>query len=198
MRLKERGFTLIEMVVVIILLAVIASITVPRAIKVSPAQQVDRAARSVMRDLEQIRMGAIAAKRTMRVRFYEADGFYSAFIDMTPDRSGTFTEVAEEVRASGLLTRGSKGGLPGVELLKGVRFGPGSATTSPLGGPIQGAIDITADNLEFNARGLVIPDGGGGVIYLVHEDEPSAVSAITISGASAFRTWRLINGAWVK
>jgi prepilin-type N-terminal cleavage/methylation domain-containing protein len=198
MRLKERGFTLIEMVVVIILLAVIASITVPRAIRVSPAQQVDRAARSLMRDLEQIRMGAIAAKRTMRVRFYESDAFYSAFIDMTADRSGTVSEVAEEVRASGLLTRGSKGGLPGVELLKGVRFGPGAATSSPLGGSIQGAIDVGADYLEFNARGLVIPDGGGGVIYLVHEEDPSAVSAITISGASAFRTFRLIEGAWVK
>ncbi len=198
MRLKERGYSLIELVVVLIVLAVIASIAVPRAIKVSPAQQVDRTARSLMRDLEQIRMGAIAAKRSMRVRFYELDDFYSAFLDMTPERAGTFAEVADEVRASRLLTRGSRGDIPGVELPTGVKFGPGSATSSPLGGPILGAIDLQADNLEFNARGLVIPEGAGGVVYLVHEDDPGAVSAVTISGASAFHTWRFIEGTWVK
>lgn len=198
MRQGKSGFTLIETVVVFIVLAVVASIAIPRAIKVSPSQQVDRAARSLMRDLEQARMRAIAAKRSVRVRFYESDDFYSAFLDMTSDRSGVFAEVAEEVRASGLLTRDAKGGLPGVELARDVEFGVGTAPGGPQGEPIAGAIGLGNDYVEFNARGLVVPEGGGGVIYLVHADDANAVSAVTISGASAFRTWRLVEGTWVK
>jgi type II secretory pathway pseudopilin PulG len=194
----KTGFTLIETFVVFIVLAVVVSIAIPRAVKVSPAQQVDRAARSLMRDLEQTRMRAIAAKRSLRVRFYESDDFYTAFLDLSPDRSAVFNEEGSEVRASGLLTRDARGAIPGVKLSGGVRFGIGSASSGPLGESVSGAIGLQDDYVEFNARGLVVPEGAGGVIYLVHEDDADAVAAVTISGASAFRTWRLIAGTWVK
>jgi prepilin-type N-terminal cleavage/methylation domain-containing protein len=198
MRLRELGFTLIEMVVVIILIAVVTSIAVPRAIKLSPMQQVDRAARSLMRDLEQVRMRAIASKRLVRVRFYEAQDFYTAFMDVSPDRSGSISEVPDEVRQSGLIRRGSSSGIPGVVLPKGVKFGAGAAASSPLGGPTAEAIDIENAFVEFDARGLVVPEGAGGVVFLMHEDDPNAVAAVTISGASAFRTWRFSGDTWVK
>ncbi|NIR45505.1 MAG: prepilin-type N-terminal cleavage/methylation domain-containing protein [Gemmatimonadetes bacterium] len=195
----ERGFTLIEVVVVIIVLAVVASITVPRAIKVSPAQKVQRAALSLTRDLEQLRMRAIAAKRRIRVHFYQPQNFYSAFMDVTTDHAGTIAETEEEARAAGLLIRGSSGGIPGVELPTGVTFGAGLATSGPLGGTIPAPIDLENGYVEFDARGMVIPPGeGGGAIYLEHEEDPNAVAVVTISGASAFRAYRYINGEWVK
>jgi prepilin-type N-terminal cleavage/methylation domain-containing protein len=199
MQRVERGFTLIEMVVVIIVLAVVASIAVPRAIRVSPSQQVERAALSLTRDLEQVRMRAIAAKRRLRVHFYRPQSFYSAFMDVTPDRDGTIAETEEEARAAGLLIRGASGGIPGVELPSDVKFGAGLATNGPLGGAISDPIDLASGYVEFDARGLVIPAGsGGGVVYLEHETDASAVAAVTISGASAFRTYRFINGEWVQ
>lgn len=194
----ERGLTLIEMVVVIIVLAVVASIAIPRAIKSNPTQQVDRAARALVRDLEQARMRAIAAKRRVRVHFYDLQNFYSAFMDTTAERLGTISETVEEVRAAGLMLRGSNAGVPGVELPKGVEFGAGAASTGPLGVTIPGAIALENDYVEFNGRGMVVPEGIGGAVYLTHKDDPEAVVAVTISGASALRAWRYIGGAWIK
>jgi hypothetical protein len=45
---------------------------------------------------------------------------------------------------------------------------------------------------------MVAPPGSGGVIYLTHEEVGSAVSAVTITGASAFRTWVFRGGEWTK
>ncbi len=97
------------------------------------------------------------------------------------------------------MIRGSSSGIPGVELPTGVMFGAGLATDGPLGEPIPEPVDLAGGYVEFDARGMVIPSGsGGGAVYLEHENDPNAVAAVTISGASAFRTYRYINGEWVK
>ncbi|KPK65411.1 MAG: hypothetical protein AMS21_04780 [Gemmatimonas sp. SG8_38_2] len=194
----RRGFTLIEMIVVMLMLAVVASVALPRAVKSSPELQVDLAARALARDLEQLRMRAIAAKRNMRVVFDESENFYTAFMDLTPERSGSFSHTDEEVRESGLLTRGSSEGVPGVRLRKNVEYGSGSASVGPQAFAADGPVNLENDRVEFDARGMVIPAGSSGVIYLVHSDEPAAVAAVTISGASAFHTWRYRGGRWIK
>jgi general secretion pathway protein H len=119
---NKLGFSLVETIVVMLLLAVVASVAVPRALKPSPNRQVELAARALARDMELLRMRAIAAKRQVRVRFYESERFYSAFMDTTALRSGSISEADAEVTASRLLTRGSKVGLPGVELPSGIQF----------------------------------------------------------------------------
>ena len=194
----SRGFTLIEIVVVMLMLGVIATITLPRAIKSSPELQVDLAARAMMRDLEQMRMRAIAAKRSVRVVIDESKNFYTAYMDVTPMRTATFSLGSNEVERSGLLTRGSSGGVPGVPLPKRVDFGTGSVSVGPQSYSASDAISLDNDWVEFDARGMVVPAGSDGVIFLVHEDEPSAIAAVTISGASAFHAWRYRGGRWIK
>jgi len=194
----SRGFTLIEIVVVMLMLGVIATITLPRAIKSSPELQVDLAARAMMRDLEQMRMRAIAAKRSVRVVFDASENFYTAYMDVTPMRTATFSLGSNEVERSGLLTRGSSGGVPGVPLPKRVDFGTGSVSVGPQSYSASDAISLDNDWVEFDARGMVVPAGSDGVIFLVHEDEPSAIAAVTISGASAFHAWRYRGGRWIK
>jgi prepilin-type N-terminal cleavage/methylation domain-containing protein len=193
-----RGFTFVEMIVVMLMLAVVASIALPRAVKSSPELQVDLAARALARDLEQLRMRAISAKRSVRVIFDESQNFYTAFMDLTPMRSGSFSLTDDEVRESGLLTRGSSGGVPGVRLRKNVEYGSGSASAGPQSFAADEPVDLENDWVEFDARGMVTPAGSSGVIYLVHSDEPAAVAAVTISGASAFNTWRYRGGRWIK
>lgn len=194
----RRGYTLVEVLIVMLLLAVALSFTMPRALKPTPRMQVTLAARSLTRDLEQVRMRAIAAKRNVRLRFDGADDFYTAFMDLTPARLGALGETAEEVRASGLLTRDAKGGIPGVRLSEGVRFGTGSAASGPQGQPASAPIVLENSRVEFDSRGLVTPVGTGGVIYLTHDQDPSVVVAVTISGASAFATWIYRGGEWSR
>lgn len=195
---SRAAFTLIELIVVMLLIAVVVTVSLPRALKPSPANQVDTSARALTRDLEQLRMRAIAAKRHVRVSFDRSGNFYTAFMDMTPARLATFSGTSEEVRASGLLARGSRAGLPGVQLARGVVFGLGDASSGPRGASASDAISLEGDQVEFDSRGLVTPPGSGGAIYLTHEDDPSAVAAVTISGASAFRTWRYRGGEWIR
>jgi prepilin-type N-terminal cleavage/methylation domain-containing protein len=196
MRRDRRGYTLIEMMVVMVLLAAVVAVAVPRGLKSSPQLQVDMAARALTRDLEKVRMRAIASKRIVRVSFVEGEGFYTAFMDLTAGRTGAIEEMAEEVHESRLLTRGSNGGLPGVELPHGVVFGGGEATVGPLDNPLSDPITLENDRVEFNSRGMITPEGTGGVIFLTHGDDPSAVAAVSISGAGAFRAWRHRNGTW--
>lgn len=193
----RQGITIIELIVVMLLMAVIASVAIPRALRPTPARQVDNAAGTLARDLEQLRMRAIAAKRSMRIRFYPSGDFYTAFMDVTPGRRHTFSESAEEVRASQLLTHGSWGASPGVPLPPGVTFGSGRASSGPHGQPLSDPISLEADQLDFDPRGMVVPEGAGGIVLLTHEDDPGSVAAVTVSGAGAIRTWRYRGGRWI-
>lgn len=178
------------------MLAVMATIVLPRALKSSPKLQVDLAARALSRDLETLRMRAIAAKRHVRVTFDSEGRFYTAFMDMTPGRLGVVAETADEVHGTGLLVRGSVGDVPVVPLPRGVVFGSGSALSGPNGADASDAIALDGSTVEFDARGMVAPPGSGGVVYLVHEDDETAVAAVTISGAGAFGVWRYEVGIW--
>lgn len=193
---KSRGFTIIEIVIVLLLFGMMTAIAVPRALKTTPRQQVDRVARQLTRDLEGARLRAMATKRIVRVSFYETRRFYAAFIDVTEGRTGEVTETAEEARDARLLARGSSGGIPGVLLPEQVEFSQGSASRGPLGGWATEPITLPDDRVEFTTRGMVRAIGGGGVVYLSHEDDPSVVAAVTISGSGAIRAWRYANGRW--
>ncbi len=195
----KRGFTIFEVVIVLVLFGVMAAVAVPRAFRVSPRQEVRQAARQMARDLEQARLRAIAAKRIVRVSFDQSKGFYAAFMDVSADRSASVSETAEEARAARFLARGSTAGIPGAELPKHVRFGFGSATQGPLDYPAGDPIILSDDRVEFDTRGMVRPVSGvrsGGAIVLTHENDPAATSAVTISGSGAFRAWDYRDGNW--
>lgn len=187
-----------ELVVVALLLGVVATIAIPRALKTTPRQELTRAARQLSRDLELVRTQAVAAKRTVRVRFWVDEGFYTAFMDVTDTRDGTINEDEDEVRGSRLITRGKYAGLPGVELPDRIEFGSGSAGTGPLGGGSGDPIPFTDDKVEFNTRGMVLPLGTQGTLFLVHEKDPTVVAAVTVSGAGAFEMWHYRNGGWER
>lgn len=193
----RQGVSLIELVVVVVVLSVVAGLAVPRGLKTSTRSRVDTAARELARDLELVRMRAITAKRIVRVSFALTEDAYTAFMDVSDDRSGAIVGTPEEVAASRLLSRGRVSGLPGVVLPDGVVFGTGVATVGPEGMPATAAVTLEGDRVEFDAGGMVRPEGVGGAIYLVHEDDPQAVAAVTVSGAGAFRAWTYVGGRWI-
>lgn len=194
-----QGVTLIELLVLLALLGAAAAYAIPRTLRTSPLTKVDRAARQLVRNLEQTRTRAMAEKRRVRVTFDAANGFYAAFIDTTPERNGTILETAEEARASKVVSDATRGGIPGIELRHGVQFGRGNVMgLGPLGEVDTDAITLDGDAVEFTARGMATPVGVNGTVYITHESDQDAVAAVTISGAGAFQSWRYREGKWVR
>lgn len=197
--MDNKGFTLIEILIVTLLIGIVASVAIPRAFRTNPERLAYRSARELANDLEQVRTSAVSAKRTLRVKFATGQRFYTAFVDTTADRTGTIDENAGEIRASRLLVRGSSGGLSGVVLPEKIVFSAGSATVGPEGRPTGGVVvSGGVDYLEFNTRGLLVPLGTSAVAYVSHSEDPSAVAAVTISGAGSFQIWRWVDGKWVR
>jgi type II secretory pathway pseudopilin PulG len=193
---RTAGFSIIDMVVVMMLIGVAVAIAMPRGIKRTPRQELNSATRQLLHNLELARTRAIAKKRPVRMRFDISKGFYTAFIDISEARSGVIAETADEARDTRLVFTAREAGIPGIELPESVEFGYGDATVSPLGEPIAGTIELEDDRVEFNGRGMVVPLGNGGTIYLTHKDHPSLVSAISISGTGAVRSWRFNEDDW--
>lgn len=195
---NDRGVTLMELIVVALLLGVVASFALPRALRTTPRQELTRVTRQLARDMEQVRTQAVASKRTVRVYFDVGNRFYTSFLDITSTRSGVIDEVEDEVRQSRLITRGKVGGLPGVSLPSRIKFGAGEASVGPYGETTADPVPFTDDRVEFNSRGMVIPLGTQGVLYLTHEDDAKVVTAVTVSGAGAFEVWHYREGSWSR
>lgn len=177
------GFTLVEMVVVLAMAAVLLAIALPQ-LRPSPTRTVQWAARQLVNDLELVRTRALATKRGVRVAFNAADA-YVGFLD--DDGDGTFAEsVAETQALRGFGTR---------TLDALVRFGRGSAPALP-GETGTGPVTFPNDRVDFDSRGITVPQGARGSIYLVHRDYPDAVAAVSISGSASFKVWAYRDGAW--
>ena len=67
---KQSGFTLIELIVIIAIVAVFAGIAVPNFLSYMPKSRLNGAARQVMGDLMAARMKAVSLNHRVKVFFY--------------------------------------------------------------------------------------------------------------------------------
>ena len=81
----RRGFTLVEMVIVIAVLAILAAVATPR-LTMSAGMRSRGAARQVVLDLELARTKALASKRIARLVFDTAGGTYTGYPTPTATR----------------------------------------------------------------------------------------------------------------
>jgi type II secretion system protein H len=68
-RLDVRGFTLVEMILVVAIIAVVSVFAVPQILSSSRQMKLSGAARQVERELQTARMKAVKSNRPIRVRF---------------------------------------------------------------------------------------------------------------------------------
>ena len=95
-RVSERGFSLIELMLVIAFAATVMAIAVPVMTDVSDSSKLNAAARELERDLQAARMKSVSANRLLRVRLNcPTAGLYrtveyvgSPSVDAAWDRAG--------------------------------------------------------------------------------------------------------------
>ncbi len=182
------GFTVIELVIVMSMMVILVGIVAPR-IRVSPTRRVQGMAHQIAGHLELARTRALGQRQLVRVVFDETGTqTYTAYVDH--DRNGSVTASngsTDEIEA--FFEFGER------ELEMFVVFGRGNASTIP-GDPSLDAITLASNTLDLSVQGVPDPWGTTGTIYLVHEDDPDAVAAISIASSGSFRAWRWFQGEW--
>jgi len=138
---KDSGFTLIELMVTIAIIAVITAITIPNIISWLPNHRLGTASRDILSVLQQVRLKAVKENADVAIQFAPGNDDYTAFLD-----------------------NGAGGGTSG----DGVQNGTERTLKNkamPVGIDLQSTtFTATADRISFNGRGLPNPSFGGRVI----------------------------------
>ena len=98
---KQSGFTLIELMVIIAIMAVSAGIAIPNFLSYMPKHRLNGAARQVMGDLMAARMKAVKLNHRAKVFFY-SDHQYKICDDA--DNNGTVADGEGEVQLRDIQT----------------------------------------------------------------------------------------------
>ncbi len=181
MRRNEKGFTLIELMLVVAIVAVMSIMAFPTFSGWIARARLRDAARTVYSDLQLARIKAIETGGEWRINFNPDDNSYTVISsgpDMDLDNSADDNVVEKVVR------------IP--EKSKGVVFGTDQGPVPGLSEPDDG-ISFGGNSVDFNYMGSV--DGLGGSIYL--KNERSETFAIVVSSANArIRMARNYGGTW--
>jgi prepilin-type N-terminal cleavage/methylation domain-containing protein len=186
---SNQGFTLIELLAVCGIAAVLAAITVPRAMTSMYNLRLRSGAVSAAGVLQNARMTAIQRNRTVNVHFDTTSGIV-VYVDLNSNGSRDAGEPAAVMNGSPSMTYTPSGtGAPSTLTNSQLSFDP---TATPT----------TADP-SFNSRGLPSNTSGtmigGGNVYYFSDARPwgrPGWSAISISQSGRIKVWTWTGTAW--
>lgn len=175
----QGGFTLPEVIIVIVIIAILATIAIPGFLHWLPNIRLKAAARELYSDMQQTKIQAIKQNQDWAIVFDTAGKRY--YVCSDPGTDDDWTTVA-----------GSNTIEKTVELAKfksGVTYGSGNCTPPP-------ASDVTYVNnvVVFNPRGTVNTacclNAAGCFVYLDHEKDTDTIRAGTLaSGIIMISRW---------
>lgn len=185
LRRARAGYTILELLVVVAIVGITLGMVAPR-MRLSGATAVQLAGTQMAQDIDVTRTRALSTRQLSRVAFRESGKAYGGYLDHNDD--GVIGEIAiewQELRGFG------ERPLP-----PGIVYGRGPAPAIPDDAS-SGNITFANARVEFDSRGLVVPQGTGGVVYLRSEAEDDAVVAISVapSGNTRMWTWKS-SGGW--
>ncbi len=159
---KQKGFSLVELMVVIAVMAVLGLVAIPSLVTTYPTYKLKKSSRDLCSEMRKARSLAIKQNRDIIIEFDIAENKYS--ID----------------------------GRQPVELEEGILYGPGSATApaDPDGSMPADGVSFQDNSVTFNARGLVTPPTNRGNVYVYNnKGEVFAAGVTTIAGNIVLKQW---------
>ena len=177
---SKSGFTLIEVIVVMVIIAIMAAIAMPRFVDWLPNMRLKAAARDLYSNMQKARMLAVKSNKSTAIIFDDSNDRY----DLCDQWSSTPTP-------------GCTGNIQSISLdsyKSGIRFGHGQAAQSVTGGSFP-ASDISYSSPVKTA--VFNPDGlsNSGYVYLENDSSDTAWAVGTLSsGVIKILKWQ--NGGW--
>ncbi len=92
-RQAPRGFTLIEILVVIGIIGIFLVVSYPSILNIMEARNLENTSRQIQTYLQQTKLRAVDTKSVHRVRFYQADGGYWVYEMERLQNDGTWARV---------------------------------------------------------------------------------------------------------
>ncbi len=184
-RRERRGFTIIELLAVVMIVGIMMAVMLPK-FRISEKTEVQLAGIQLAQDIDIARTRALSTREQVRVAFNGTTRKYGGYLDDNGD--GTIAETAAEWQA--LRGFGIR------ELPIRVSFSRGSAGPIP-DDATSGGIGLPNERIEFDSRGLTMPMGARGVVYLANDNDPYAVVAVQITPSGNVRFWTYHqDGGW--
>lgn len=208
--LNHKGFTLMEIMIVTVIIATLIGVSLPRILQELPDYRLKSASRALYSNLQRAKLLATKENTDIAVFFNTGAGNYQILRDPGPDGNW---ETADDLNDR-----------PGLDLIYGnaddvpedppillasfgnsIGYGTGAATTNATqgGGAFPGdAVSYTNNIVVFNSRGFLGAVNPGGVIhtgyvYITNRNNTCfAVATPTVTGNIVLRRWSPGGSAW--
>ncbi len=163
---KKKGFTLIELMIVIAIMGIISAISAPNIVKGLPKYRIKRAARDITSQIRGARSTAIKTSSIITVQFDLTKHRYNINDKWYPNADITTNNALSEYYGSGL------------------SFGVGDSGDSD-----DGPCSFTDNQFSFNNRGIKRGDARDDHIYITNNEGAAYRTRINAAGTILLQKW---------
>jgi prepilin-type N-terminal cleavage/methylation domain-containing protein len=183
--MKNDGFSIIELIVVLLVLGIMAAIAIPGFSGWLPNYRLKGAARDIYSNMQLAKMGAIKANADWAIVFDTTAGAHR-YLVCSDDGDGDWTTTGNNTIERTVDLAGYKAG---------VSYGHGNAANGIPGGAFPGDdVSYTNNVAVFNPRGT---SNETGYVYLGNSKNTTTYGVGTrISGVILLRKWNSSTSDW--